>query len=288
MQRDYFESVYARYHRAEYLHADPLLRVYAFSDDADREIAALVSALLAYGNVAQIKKSLDRLFSRLGPYPSQVLLHASFGELQRLLRSFRHRFQTGDDIAALLWLMGQTQREFGCLEQAFLTFDEGSDYATMVEGITSLWGEWCLRDKRLTRVAQSRSFRHLVSTPSRASACKRWFLFLRWVVRPRDGVDLGLWKNASPSKLLFPVDRHILRIANNLGIVRSCQATLRIAREITDFFRRIDPMDPVRFDFALCHLGILGVCPTKPDMDACRRCELTPVCCLRRKLECLS
>ena len=147
------------------------------------------------------------------------------------------------------------------------------------------WGGWSARTPRLRHLGAKPSFKHLTSNPARGSACKRWFLFLRWMVRPADGLDLGLWRRATPAKLLYPVDRHVLRIANNLGVVSSKQASLRVARAITAFFREIDPADPVRYDFALCHLGILGACPTAPDVARCSICELAPMCQLRRRLE---
>ncbi|MCX7626675.1 MAG: TIGR02757 family protein [Candidatus Sumerlaeaceae bacterium] len=280
----YFEAVYERYHRPSILQADPLEIVHRFPTAEDRELAALVGALLAYGTVAQIKGSLTRLFSLLGENPSELVHHATFQELRRQLRSFRHRFHDGDDIAALLFLFARTKRQFGSLESALLAFDTGDDYGTALEGLLSLWYEMCQATMQLSRFVERQSFRHLVTSPARGGASKRWFLFLRWAVRPADGIDLGLWKRAVPCKLLFPVDSHILRIARNLGITSASQASLQVAREITAFFRRIDAQDPVRFDFALCHLGILGVCPTTPDVRACEQCELAPVCQLRQTL----
>lgn len=282
--REYFEAVYRRYHRPGILSADPLEIVHRFRCDEDRELAALVSALLAYGTVAHIRSSLTRLFSSLGTSPSKLLRSLDFPQLKQTLLSFHHRFHDGHDIAGLLFLFAQTRRRFGSLENAFLAFDSGEDYAAALDGLVSLWYGWCKESKHLRRLGERMSFRHLVCSPSGGSACKRWFLFLRWVIRPRDGIDLGLWKRATPSKLLFPVDSHILRIARNLGITSAKQASLRAAREITAFFRQFDARDPVRFDFALCHLGILGACPTTPDVRACEHCELAPVCQLRQKL----
>lgn len=282
--RDYFEAIYERYHDRSYLDADPLAFVHQFGDPEEREVAALLSALLAYGSVAQIKGSLARLFEALGRSPERFVRNADLGELQSVLRSFRHRFNDGRDMACLLWLVGETKRRYGSLEETFLRFDRGEDYAPAIEGLVREWQEWCRRERSLRNMVERPSFKHLLSVPSRGSACKRWFLFLRWVVRPADGLDLGLWRRATPSKLLVPVDRHVLRIANNLGITRARQATLRAAREITHFFRQLDPCDPVRFDFALCHLGILGACPSTPNILACRECELAPVCKLPRKL----
>jgi uncharacterized protein (TIGR02757 family) len=123
----------------------------------------------------------------------------------------------------------------------------------------------------------SRSLRHLVPDPRAGSACKRQLLYLRWMVRPADGVDLGLWP-LSPAQLIVPVDTHVHRIAKNLDLTRRNDASWRTAEEITAALREMDPHDPVRYDFALCHLGVSRACPSRRDSDKCAACVLKPVC----------
>jgi uncharacterized protein (TIGR02757 family) len=108
---------------------------------------------------------------------------------------------------------------------------------------------------------------------------KRLNLFLRWVVR-RDGIDLGLWPEVPPSALLVPMDVHVSRIARFLGLLppRASGPTLRDARGLTLALRAFDPADPVRFDFALSHLGISGACRGGRDPDACPPCVLSGAC----------
>ncbi|MCC6872784.1 MAG: DUF2400 family protein, partial [Sandaracinaceae bacterium] len=101
---------------------------------------------------------------------------------------------------------------------------------------------------------------------------------LRWMIRPADGVDLGLWAELSPSILLIPVDTHVHRIAKNLGLTERNDASWRTAEEITASLRRLDPLDPVKYDFALCHLGISRQCPSRRDPDKCDACVLRPSC----------
>lgn len=283
-QARYFEALLRRYHKAEFLRADPLCVVHRFTNAADQEIAALLAALLAYGNVKQIIRSLNHLFALMEMHPAAFVECLDLRSVHKALKTFRHRFHDGQDIATLLWLIRQTQVEFGSLERAFLHFDSGEDYSGALGGLLNLWHSWLGRASRLRSMLGKPSFIHFMASPQRGSACKRWFLFLRWVVRPRDGIDLGLWHQADSSKLLFPVDRHILRIANNIGIVSARSATLKVARAITGFFRVLDAKDPVRFDFALCHLGILGDCPTTPDVGVCEACELAEICQLRTRL----
>src|SRR5690606_2798785 len=110
------------------------------------------------------------------------------------------------------------------------------------------------------------------------SACKRFFLFLRWMVRPEDGIDLGLWDCVSPAELEFPVDTHVLRLARYLGATTRNDAGARTRREITACFRCFDPDGPVRFDVRLCRLGIEKICPPRADLARCEGCDLRPAC----------
>ncbi len=113
--------------------------------------------------------------------------------------------------------------------------------------------------------------------PRAGSACKRLLLYVRWMVRPADGVDLGLWP-LDPSLLVIPVDTHIHRIGRNLGLTERNDASWRTAEEITAALRHLDAADPVRYDFALCHMGVSRDCPSRRDPAKCEPCVLRPVC----------
>ena len=109
------------------------------------------------------------------------------------------------------------------------------------------------------------------------SGSKRLLLFLRWMVRPADGVDLGLW-HVDASRLLVPVDVHIHRLARNLGFTRRRDLSWRTTEEITRALSRFDPADPVGYDFSLCHMGMLQRCPSRRDALRCEGCGVKPVC----------
>lgn len=102
-------------------------------------------------------------------------------------------------------------------------------------------------------------------------------MYLRWMVRPADGIDLGLWKEVSPAKLVIPVDAHIQRIGGYLGLTSRKQADWRMAREITAALKTLDPGDPVKYDFALCHLGISEGCDGS-DLTKCLKCPVAELC----------
>jgi uncharacterized protein (TIGR02757 family) len=123
----------------------------------------------------------------------------------------------------------------------------------------------------------------LFPSPERGGACKRLNLFLRWVARPADGIDLGLWSSVSPARLLVPLDVHVAFHARVLGLSRRRQADWRMVEEVTAALRAIDPADPVRYDFSLCHLGIHGDCRKARDPMICPRCPIDSLCRLPRR-----
>lgn len=255
------EELFLEFHRPEYLASDPLAVVHEFTTRDDRELGALFSALLAYGNVKQIQGSLRRLFDAMSWSPAAFVRGASCAEASARLRGFRHRFTDGEDVACLCWLLRQLLSH-GPAENAFLVGynpDEpdlacaAGRFADMLHAMDFPPGAG-----RARMLAKS-SFKHLLPHTSRGSACKRIHLFLRWMVRPNDGIDLGLWSRIPKEKLLVPVDTHVLRLGRMLGLHIHTTASLSAARDITEALRGADPLDPVRFDFALTRAGIMGL-----------------------------
>ena len=229
----------------------------------------LIAASLAFGNALAARRSIDRVLATLGPEPAAMVAGASYDELRHRLRGFVHRIYRGEHLASVLSRAGELFRTYGSLGNAFVQFHQASD-GDFREGLArfadALRGE-----------TTSRSLRHLISDPRAGSACKRLVLYARWMVRPADGVDLGLWPIA-PSELVIPVDTHIHRISRNLGLTDRRTATWATAEEITAALRTFDPEDPVKYDFALCHLGVSRECPSRPEPAKCQRCVLQDVC----------
>jgi uncharacterized protein (TIGR02757 family) len=84
-------------------------------------------------------------------------------------------------------------------------------------------------------------------------------MYLRWMVRTDNkGVDFGIWKNISPSQLICPCDLHVDRVARKLKLIKRKQTDWQTAVELTHELRKLDPLDPVKYDFALFGLGIEG------------------------------
>ncbi len=235
--------------RPSALARDPLRFVRRYASREDREIAALACALLAFGNVTTIGRKLHELLvDRLGDAPARVARDPA--GLAGALATFVHRTFRGPDLARLLAAAGRIQSARGSLYeplvQAFA--GEGSLRAGLVA-----WTDALRVDAFGPR--PTRAQRHLLPDPSGASACKRLALLCRWIARPDDGVDLGLV--AIPTRaLVVPLDVHVHRVARSLGFTRRRAASWNAALEVTAALSALDPDDPVRFDFALCHTEI--------------------------------
>ena len=267
-----WHAEFLRSHAHAALARDPLQFARRYEDPRDREVVALVSALMAFGKVLIITRKLEALLAHLGPSPSRTARETPGDELVERLRRFRHRTFAGADIARLLSAAGALQSRDGglfvSLEEAYArTGDLREALGVWVDELRALgWPE-----------GMSRASRHLVPDPRGASAAKRLWLLLRWVVRPDDGYDLGLAR-LPPSALVIPVDVHVHRIARNLGLTARSDASRRTADEITDALRALSPDDPVRYDMAVCHLGIARHCPSRRDPLRCDGCALVAVC----------
>jgi uncharacterized protein (TIGR02757 family) len=244
--RAYLESLYETFNRREFVSPDPLQFLYRYADPADREIAALVCATLAYGRVAQIIRSLETVLGRLGPSPAGLVMHSTPRELADLLGGIKHRFTTGPEMARLLSGARKLVKKYGSLGACLRGKITPAD-TTILPALGLLTAE--------LHGACAGLHRYTLSLPQRGSACKRLNLWLRWLVR-RDDVDPGGWEGISPRLLVVPLDTHMDAIGRALGFTCRRQPDLKTALEITGGFREIRPDDPVRYDFALTRFGI--------------------------------
>ena len=255
--QDTLETLYRRYNRRELIKPDPLQFVYRYSDPADMEIAGFLAAVLAYGRVAQIEKSLDRLLGKMGKSPAAFV--RGFDKTGRKkLQDFRHRFNTGDDISDLCELLKKVLEDSGSLEQYFLRGYRAGD--ANIIGALSDFCNWLLQQHARTNDGRvGRGLKYLISDPAGGSAAKRLNLFLRWMVRD-DNIDTGLWKRIDKAKLLVPMDVHMSRISRILNLHDRKNISIKTAVEVTNGFAEIEPADPVKYDFALCRIGMVSGC----------------------------
>jgi uncharacterized protein (TIGR02757 family) len=258
---------------------DPVSFVHRYPHADDREVVGLVCALLAFGNVKAIRASIARVLATLGARPAASIDAADERSLRARLRGFVHRVYRGADLARMLAGAAALRRTHGSIGRAFVALaddprvevpEHAASRARVFRGLAGL-------GDALRGSAPSRGLAHLVPDVRKGSACKRLLLYLRWMCRPADGVDLGLFA-FPPGELVIPVDTHVHRIARNLGLTARRDASLRTAIEITDALARFDPRDPVRYDFAICHLGVSRQCPSRRDPVLCAQCVLRDAC----------
>ncbi len=274
------EALYAG-RSQRHLANDPLSFCHRYPDPADREVAALIAAVFAYGNVRVIKGSLERIAATLGPSPARFIDRFDPGAAQTAYADFRHRFNDGRDLRALFWAIRLIREEAGTIE-AFFTRRHDPAAATVEQGLNGFCAAVLDLDYRPVYgpggLPRDGSFRFLFPAPAGGSACKRLCMFLRWLVRPADGIDLGLWRTTvTPRQLVIPVDRHIERIGRLLGFTARRTPGWQMALEITAGLRRYAPADPVRYDFSICHLGISEGCAGRHG-TACLHCPLAAHC----------
>jgi uncharacterized protein (TIGR02757 family) len=251
--------------------ADPIGFVHQYHDLADRELVALIASSLAFGNVKALRAKIADALARLGPDIARVADDPA--AVRARLRGWKHRIYRAPDLAALVIGARRVQREAGSLGAALAAELEQSGN---LRDALAAWARAIRRAGGLDRRA-ARGAAHILADPGKGSAAKRLLLLLRWMARPADGVDLGAWP-IPPSVLLIPVDTHIHKLGYNIGLTDRKSASWKTAEEITASLRRFDPADPVKYDFALCHLGMLQRCPSRRDPIRCEGCGVMPVC----------
>jgi uncharacterized protein (TIGR02757 family) len=272
--KNILEKLYDRYNHREFIKPDPLQFVYRYSKPADREIAGLLAAALAYGRVRQIEKDLNDLFGRMGTSPYAFVMNFDKAG-RRKLDSFKHRFTTGRDISDLLSVLKKVLQQTGSVEKYFLS-GYSKDDENIIPALSRFCGSLCAIYAKENGGQVSNGLKYLLASPVRGSACKRLNLFLRWMVRD-DDVDTGLWKRIDKAKLIVPVDVHMGRLCRILGFHDRKVISLSTAVKITECFAEIEPADPVKYDFALSRIGIVDNC-TGRRRSGCEFCELFKFC----------
>ena len=274
--RDRLDSLYHGFNAAASL-TDPIELVRPFNDGPDREIAGFIAAGLAFGNVVAVMASVRAVLERMGPSPAAFVRRFDPRRDAARFEGLVHRWIRDRDIVALLVVLRQMIDRSGSIEGFFAEGDdrEAPDVSAALESFSTR-----ALAIDLGPVYGSRRPRpgvaYFFARPSSGGACKRLNLYLRWMVR-RDEVDLGVWTGLMPSRLIVPLDTHIIRLGQCLGLTRYRSPGWRMAADITAALRKLDPSDPVRFDFSICHVGMMGNCGFgMKQADA--QCPLRGVC----------
>ena len=262
---------------------DPLEGVRPYAGDARAaEIAGIVAATLAVGNTTAIRASFREFERRVRSDPVSWVAAAGPRSRATPLDGFRHRWIRGEHLQYLARRLNRIYTTHGSLEDVFRSgMSDGGGFPGGLDALA-----------RALRGAPGPSgssppagYTRLFPSPLDVSGspCKRLTLFVRWMVRSQYP-DLGVWSKVSTGELRIPLDQHVFWIAYHMGLTQRRTRSWRAVEEVTEALRRIDPIDPVRFDFVLCHTGISGDCPKHRDLRVCGPCSLRPDCRLWRSV----
>jgi uncharacterized protein (TIGR02757 family) len=247
--KELLEELYLSY-KHKYSSKDPVWVLHSFQDKNDIEIFGLISAAFSYGSVDQINSFIFSLLEKINNKPYEFTINFQKRKDIKYLKNLYYRFNTHYDLAALFDSIRIALIKHPSLENLFLSHYNSAD-ENIIPALEGFANEINCGPRR----AKAGYYNYLVSNPANGSTCKRMNLFLRWMIR-KDEIDLGLWSKITPAKLIMPVDVHVARMSKRLKLVKRRSVDLKFSVELTESLKKFDPLDPVRYDFALCHSGI--------------------------------
>lgn len=242
--KNFLEEQYALHHTNFFIEKDPICVPHQFSKLQDIEIAGFFAAILAWGQRKTIINKCKYLMQMMDNAPYQFIKHHTEADLKPFL-AFKHRTFNAEDTLYCIYFLRFWYKQHESLETAFSQFLTPTDpnIEKALIGFRNLF--FSLPE------APKRTQKHL-PTPAKQSACKRLCMYLRWLVRTdSEKIDFGLWRRISPSQLVCPCDVHTERTARLLGLVSEKKANWKMALELTENLKNLDPQDPVKYDFAL-------------------------------------
>lgn len=265
------ETLLAERDVAYHLSRDPVRFARRYRDPGDQEVAGFIASAFAFGRVAAFGPKLDHILDHADRHggPRQWVVETAHDV--ETWRGFQYRWIHAGDLVGVLLALQLALENHGSIGALVRPTPDEPHLAP------ALGRAWAVLRESIP-LPITRGMRHLLADAGGTSAAKRVHLYARWMVRPEDGVDLGVWRHLQPSRLLMPVDTHVHRIARLVGLTDRKQPDRRAAEQVTDALKRFDPADPVRFDFALAHLGISDGCRGERIDTVCAGCALRPVC----------
>lgn len=246
------EKLYHSFDFKSAIEHDPIKFPKRYNEPIDIEVSAFVSTAFAYGNIKCFCSFLEELFKIIGKSPSDFIMNFKPQWLIKKLNK-KYRFSSIHDIVAFLFILKSLLKKENSLEKFFI--NSSSKFQNPTVGKISNFVQKALQIN-LTPVygrdIKTAGLLHFFPSPEKGSPCKRINLFLRWMVRAED-IDFGLWKTIKPSELIIPLDVHVLRVSRRIGLTRRNSQNIKTAQDITESLRKINPSDPLKYDFVLCH-----------------------------------
>lgn len=236
----------AQYHSLQFIDTDPIQVPHSFTNKEDIEIAGFLTAIISWGNRKMIITNAKRMMALFDNSPYDFVLNHSLKDLNGL-EGFVHRTFNHTDLQYFIQALKHIYVEYEGLESVLQIRDGATNYGTSIARFKQLFFE----------IPHPQRTQKHISDPAKNSAAKRINMFLRWMVRNNDaGVDFGIWKTHNPAHLSCPLDVHSGNVARKLGILKRKQNDWKSVLELDKALRRLDPDDPVKYDFALFGLGV--------------------------------
>jgi uncharacterized protein (TIGR02757 family) len=262
--KSFLDQKVAQYNRPEFIANDPVSIPHMFNKQQDIEIMGFWAATLAWGQRVTIIKKCRELITLMDGAPYDFIINHEEPDLKKLLH-FKHRTFNDIDTLYFIAFFRQHYENFESLEDAFVPKPPNPLKGESDSQKLPLQGAGGPAEAALNHFRSyffslpdfpHRTKKH-VSSPSQKSTCKRLNMFLRWMVRKdNNGVDFGIWNRLKPAGLICPCDLHVDRVARHLKLITRKQTDWQTAIELTEGLKELDPLDPVKYDFALFGLGI--------------------------------
>lgn len=245
-RKTFLDEKAAYYEHPRFITTDPIQVPHRFDKKEDIEIAAFLTATIAWGNRKSIINNSNKMMELLWNAPHDFVLHHTQTDLEPL-QHFVHRTFNGIDLQYFIKSLQHIYTNHQGLEAVFAASIQANSTQAAIHHFKNIFFE-------LPHPA--RTTKH-ISDPMKNSAAKRLNMFLRWMVRsPEKGVDFGIWKRISPSQLSCPLDVHSGNVARKLGLLKRKQNDAKALAELDAALRKLDAKDPVKYDFALFGLGV--------------------------------
>jgi uncharacterized protein (TIGR02757 family) len=268
--KEALDRLYSEYDFRGRVAFDPISIPHQFQEPKDIEVSGFIASCFSYGKVQLFKPVIKSLMSIMGQSPFDFILNFDVRRQRDLFAGLRYRFNKNDDVIALLHVLHKIVSKHGSIESVFKQHYNAGD-SSIEGGLVGLIDTFLEVDTSIVYGDEQKrgGYLQFFPSPSGGSACKRINMFLRWMIRDRD-IDFGIWKRIPKNKLVIPLDVHIARISRCLGFTQRSSQDWKMALEITESLKRIDPQDPLKYDFALCHQGIAKLCSA----SRCSHCAL--------------
>lgn len=246
--KEHLDDLVKKYETEEFISHDPIQFIHRFSKKQDAEISGLVASSLAYGNRKHIIAIVNKIHELMEYEPYEFCKKYTVEKGEKIFEGVNYRYTSSQDLVAFFHCLSESLKKYDCFEDMFVKYYQKDD-KNIKNALIGFSGEiksFC---------PQMRGLNFLLPSPVNNSACKRLNLFLKWMVR-KPPVDLGLWTSVDPAKLIIPLDTHVARISQVLGICSRKSNDWQKAEMITDILKECDPSDPAKYDFALFGFGV--------------------------------